>query len=162
MSALRLLFVLVPMLAAGSACAVEEGATGFSLSLAPGRQLDRTYTVISGRLGYYFVRDFEGSVALEAWRGNDPKLYKVVPELRYVLPLNPRANPYGAVFLSRTFYDGLPDRYTYGVRAGVYFTLNRGSRLGVGVVHERIESCDPGTYRDCRQNYPEVGLHFTF
>jgi hypothetical protein len=85
-----------------------------------------------------------------------------VPELRYTYSANPRAMPYAAVFLSRTFYDGLPDRYTYGGRVGFYFTLARGSRLGVGIVHERIESCDPGTYRACRQNYPEVGVNFSF
>ena len=166
MSAIRPLAILMfTVLLFGSAVpagAVEEGASSLSLSLSPGRQLDRTYTVLSGRYGYYFVRDFEGSIGLEAWRGNTPEIYKVVPELRYVYSANPRAMPYAAVFLTRTFYDGLPDRYTYGGRIGFYFTLNRGSRLGVGIVHERIESCDPGTYRECRQNYPEVGLHFTF
>jgi hypothetical protein len=166
MSAARLLSM--PMLAlllaapAAPARAVEQGATSLNVSLAPGRQLDQTYTVVSARYGYFFVQDFEGSIGLEAWRGKDPALYKVVPELRYVYSANPRAEPYAALFLTRTFYNDLPDRNTYGGRVGFFFTLNRGARLGVGVVHERIEGCDAATYRTCRQNYPEVGLHFTF
>ena len=142
--------------------AAEEGATSAGLTLGAGRQLDRRYTVLAGRFGYYFVRDFEASVGLEAWQGNDPSLYKVVPELRWSYSGNPRAGPYVAGFLSRTFYDGLPDRNTYGGRVGFYFTLNRGSRLGVGIVHERIAGCDESTYRACRQTYPEAGLSFSF
>jgi hypothetical protein len=166
MSALRLLpaLVLAVLLAAplAPARAVEQGANSLNISIAPGRQLDQTYTVVSARYGYYFVEDFEGSIGLEAWRGKDPALYKVVPELRYVYPASPRAQPYVALFLTRTLYDDLPDRNTYGGRLGFFFTLNRGARLGVGMVHERIEGCDAATYRACRQNYPEVGLHFTF
>jgi hypothetical protein len=154
--------VAVLLATAAPARAVEEGATSASVSLGAGRQLDRTYTVLSGRYGYYFVRDFEASIGVEAWRGNDPAIYKVVPELRWVYSGSPRAGPYVAGFLSRTFYDGLPDRFTYGGRLGFYFTLNRGSSFAVGVVTERISNCDQNTYRKCQQTYPEAGLHFTF
>ena len=147
---------------AAPAHAAEEGATSASIALGAGRQLDRTYTVLSGRYGYYFVRDFEASIGVEAWRGNDPAIYKVVPELRWAYSGNPRAGPYIAGFISRTFYDGLPDRNTYGGRLGVYFALNRGSYLAIGAVAERISDCDENTYHKCEQTYPEVGLHFTF
>jgi hypothetical protein len=150
---------LVPFARAGAA---DQGASSFGLTLAPGRQLDQTYTVLAGRVGYYFAEDFEGSVGLEAWRGKDPSLYKVVPEIRYTLPLNPRARPYGALFLSRTFYDGLPDKNTFGGRLGFAFTINRGASLGVGIVHERISGCDSGTYRKCDQTWPEIGLSFSY
>lgn len=166
MSAKRLLavFLLValPFLPCARAPAAEQGASSFGLSLAPGRQLDQTYSVLSGRYGYYFAEDFEGSLGLEAWRGKEPSLYKVVPEIRYTVPLNPRARPYGALFLSRTFYDGLPDKNTFGGRLGFAFTINRGASLGVGIVHERISACDAGTYRKCNQTWPEIGLSFSY
>jgi hypothetical protein len=159
---LVVLVLAVLVCAAAPARAADQGASSFGLSLAPGRQLDQTYTVLAGRVGYYFADDFEGSLGLEAWRGKDPSLYKVVPELRYTVPMNPRARPYGALFVSRTFYDGLPDKNTFGGRLGFAFTLNRGASLGVGIVHERIEGCDAGTYRQCRQTWPEVGLSFAY
>jgi hypothetical protein len=166
MSAIRILSValLAALLAApvAPARAAEQGATSLDVSIAPGRQLDQTYTVVSGRYGYYFVPDFDASIGIEAWRGKDPALYKIVPQLRYVYPANPRVQPYVALFVTRTLYDDLPDRNTYGGRVGFLFNLNRGARLGVGVVHERIEGCDSDTYHACRQNYPEVGLHFAF
>jgi hypothetical protein len=148
--------------ACAQAPAAEQGASSFGLTLAPGRQLDQTYTVLAGRYGYYFADDFEGSIGLEAWRGKDPSLYKIVPELRYTAPTNPRAKPYGALFVSRTFYDGLPDKNTFGGRLGFAFTINRGASLGVGIVHERISGCDAATYRKCNQTWPEVGLSFSY
>ena len=160
---LAILAVSIPLLAAhGPALAADQGASSFGLTLAPGRQLDQTYTVLAGRVGYYFADDFEGSVGLEAWRGKDPSLYKIVPEIRYTVPTSPRAKPYGALFLSRTFYDGLPDKNTFGGRLGFAFTINRGASLGVGIVHERISGCDMATYRKCEQTWPEVGLSFSY
>jgi hypothetical protein len=142
--------------------AFEDGTSGLSISLGAGKQLDRGYTVLSGRYGYYVVREFEASLAFEAWRGNDPAIYKVVPELRYVYSQAAPIKPYFGIFLARTFYDGLPDRNSFGGKTGGYLTLNRGAHLGLGVVYERIEGCNEGTYRKCRQLYPEVAVHFTF
>jgi len=156
--------ILAVLLAAPStpALAFEQGASSVSIALGAGRQLDRDYTVITGRYGYYFVREFEGSVALEAWRGNDPAIYKIVPELRYVYSRAFPIKPYIAGFVGRTFYQGLSDRNSYGAKLGAYFTLNPNAHLGIGVVYERIESCNADIYRDCRQVYSEIGLHFTF
>lgn len=160
---LRLLsFLALSVAACVPSLAAEQGASTFGLTLGSGRQLDQTYTVLGGRLGYYFADDFEGSIGLEAWRGKDPALYKIVPEIRYTIPTNPRARPYVALFVSRTIYDDLPDRNTFGGRLGFAFTLNRGATLGVGIVHERIESCNTDTYRKCDQTWPEVGLSFAF
>ena len=157
-----LCFAVLLLAPSAPARAFEQGETSLSVSLGAGRQLDRRYTVLAGRFGYYFSPEVEASVALEAWRGNDPEIFKVVPELRYVYSRAVPVKPYVGVFLSRSFYDGLPDRYTYGVKLGGYFSLNRGANLGIGIVHERIESCSESTYRDCRQTYPEVAMHFTF
>lgn len=145
-----------------AAHAFEQGASSVSLGLGAGRQLDREYTVIAGRYGHYFVREFEGSIAFEAWRGNDPQIYKIVPELRYVYSRAFPIKPYLGIFVARTLYQGLSDRNSYGGKMGAYFTINPNAHLGIGVVYERIENCNADVYRDCRQVYSEIGLHFTF
>jgi hypothetical protein len=151
---------LLPQLA--RAQAFDEGSSSVSISLGAGKQLDRDYTVLAGRYGYYFVREFEASLTIEAWRGNDPAIYKIEPELRYVYARVFPIKPYIGLFLSRTLYQGITDRNTYGAKLGAYFTLNPNAHLAIGAVYERIEGCDENVYRDCRQVYPEVGLHFTF
>ena len=151
---------LAPQLA--SAQGFEEGSSTITVSLGAGRQLDQDYTVIAGRYGYFFVRDFEASFTFEAWRGNDPAIYKFVPELRYVYARRIPIKPYVGVFLSRTLYQGMSDRNTYGGKIGAYFRINPNAHLAIGAVYERVESCDSSTYGECRQTYPEMGLLFTF
>lgn len=158
-----LLLGLVMIAAPQAAQAFERGASSVALAIGSGQQLGRDYTVIKGRYGYFFVREFEASMAVEMWRGNSPEIYKFVPELRYVNSLAQILKPYASVFVGFTTYGGAAaDRFSYGVKAGVYRTINPGAYLGLGLVHERIENCDPAVYRNCQYTYPEVSLNFTF
>jgi len=143
--------------------AFERGTSSVALSVGSGQQLGRDYTVINGRYGYFFVKEFEASMALELWRGNSPEIYKIIPELRYVYTSSQTLKPYAALFVGFTTYGGaVADRTTYGAKAGMYLRLNPGAHLGLGFVHERIENCDPAVYRNCQYTYPEVSLNFTF
>lgn len=146
-----------------AARAFEQGSSSVALSIGSGQQLGRDYTVISGRYGYFFVREFEASMALELWRGSSPEIYKVIPELRYVRTLTPTVKPYAALFFGFTNYGGaFADRTSFGAKAGTYLRINPSAHLGLGLVYERIESCDPAVYRNCQYTYPEVSLNFTF
>jgi hypothetical protein len=154
--------LLCAILAPCIANAFDQGRTSVTVLVSPARQLDRDYTALGARIGRYFVQDFEASVAIEAWRGNDPAITKIVPELRYVYSRGGAVKPYGGIFVSRAFFNGLPDRYTYGAKGGAYVTFHPSAHLGFGVNYERIESCDASTYVKCRQLTPEIGLHFLF
>lgn len=151
--------ILLPVAAAH---AFEQGRSSVSVMVSPGRQLDQNYVVLAGRYGRYFVPDFEASITVEAWRGNDPAIYKLMPELRYVYSRGAPVKPYVGIFVSRTFYQGLSDRNTYGGKLGAYATINPSAYLGMGVTYERIERCDTSVYRNCGQIYPEIGMHFLF
>jgi hypothetical protein len=154
---------LLVALAPARAQSFERGTSSVALMLGAAQQLQRNYTLISGRAGYYFAQDFEASVALEAWLGNEPKIYKLIPELRYVYSAPRAVKPYVAGFVARSFYPGaLTDTNSYGARAGAYFPLSRRSFLGLGLVHERFKDCDPLVYGDCRQTFSELSLHFMF
>ena len=159
-TAAMLAALLAPQFA--NAQAFVEGSSTFTVSLGAGKQLDKDYTVLAGRYGYFFVRDFEASFTFEAWRGNDPAIYKLVPELRFVYARVFPIKPYVGAFLSRTLYQGLTDRNTYGGKIGAYFTINPNAHLAIGAVYEKVEGCDSSVYSECRQTYPEMGLLFTF
>ncbi|MFM9888962.1 MAG: hypothetical protein ACKVQT_38555 [Burkholderiales bacterium] len=154
-----ILGVLLPLTAVN---AFEQGRSSVSVMVSAGRQLDQNYAVLAGRYGRYFVPEFEASLTFEAWRGNDPAIYKLIPELRYVYSRGVPIKPYAGIFVSRTFYQGLSDRNSYGARLGAYATINPSAYLGMGVTYERIERCDTSVYRNCGQIYPEVGVHFLF
>ena len=113
-------------------------------------------------LGYMVADGLMLGVTGEAWVGNDPDIYKVTPEVRYTFTQVPTVKPYVGGFLSRTFYDGLEDRNTYGVRGGVYLPFNSNAAANVGLVYERISSCNEAVYRECSQVYPEAGILVSF
>ncbi len=155
---------LLAAAASAQAQSFARGATSLALMVGAAEQLQRNYTLISARAGYYFVDDVEASVALDAWFGNDPRIYKLTPELRYVYSAPRNVKPYVAGFVARSFYQGgaVPDADSYGARAGAYFPLSRRSFLGLGLVHERFSNCDAQVYGDCRQTFSELSLHFVF
>ena len=142
--------------------AFDRGSSNIGITLGAGRALDRDYTVVGGRFGYYAADGFEVALAGELWRGNDPDIYKLTPEVRYVWYQLAPVQPYVGGFYSRTVYDGLPDRNSYGAKGGAYFAVSHNASLGVGLVYEHIENCQRATYRNCSQTYPEVGFHVRF
>jgi hypothetical protein len=157
-----LLGILITALAP-VAQAFEQGQSSVALAIGSGQQLGRDYTVINARYGYFFVKEFEASMALELWRGSSPEIYKIVPELRYVYSASQTWKPYGALFVGYTTYGGaVQDRSSYGAKAGVYLRLNPSAHLGLGLVHERMENCDTAVYRNCQYTYPQASLNFTF
>lgn len=145
-----------------SALALGQGSSTIGVTLGSGSALDRTYTVIGARLGYFVADGFEFSVGGELWRGNDPDIYKITPEIRYVWFHLPGVKPYVGGFYSRTVYDGLPDRNTYGVKGGAYFPISPNAHLSAGLVYEKIEACTTAVYIDCSQIYPEFSLNVSF
>lgn len=144
------------------AAAFDKGSADIGITLGAGRALDRTYTVVGGRLGYFVADGFELAVSGEMWRGNDPNIYKLTPEVRYVWYMIEPFKPYIGGFYSRTFYDNLPDRNSYGAKGGAYFSVSPNASVGVGLVYERVENCQSTTYRDCSQTYPEVAFQARF
>jgi hypothetical protein len=149
-------------IAATPTFAFQSGTGTASFTLGAGRALDQSYTVIGGRLGYFWADGLEFAVSGEAWRDNKPRIYKFTPEARYVWFAAEPVKPYIGGFVSRTMYSGLPDRNTYGVKGGGYFAVSPNANVSVGLVYEKITSCDSRTYRDCSQLYPEAAFHVRF
>lgn len=147
---------------ANPAHALRQGTTNLGFGISSGRALDQTYTVIGMRLGYYVADGLEFAIGGELWRGDDPDIYKISPELRYVWFDLPNIKPYVGAFYARTIYDGLSDRNTYGMKGGVYMRVSPNAHLGAGLVYERIESCDVSVYKDCSELYPELSFNVSF
>jgi len=133
-----------------------------SIFVGAGRALDREYTTLGGTLGYMVSEGLMLGVSAEMWLGNEPDIYKFTPEVRYTFTQVAPVKPYVGAFVSRTIYDGPPDRNTYGARGGIYMPFGSNAAFNVGVVYEKISGCDPSTYNDCSQLYPEAGVLFSF
>jgi hypothetical protein len=140
----------------------NRGNVSGSLYIGKGRALDNTYTTLGAGLGYMVSDGLMAGISGEAWFGNDPHIYKITPEVRYTFTEVRPVKPYVGAFVSRTFYDRLDDRNSYGVRGGVYFPFSSNAAVNVGLVYEKISNCNQATYKDCSQVYPEAGLLVSF
>ncbi len=133
-----------------------------SINFGSGSALDRHYTVLGGTLGYMAADGLMFAVSAEKWFGEEPDIIKLTPEMRYTFTWVEPVKPYAGVFVSRTFYNGLQDRNTYGARGGVYWPFSSNAAFGTGLVYEKISGCHTSTYRDCSQLYPEASVMFSF
>jgi hypothetical protein len=139
-----------------------RGNTTGSIYVGAGRALDREYTTLGGTLGYMVAEGLMLGVSAEMWLGNEPDIYKFTPEVRYTFTHVAPVKPYVGAFVSRTIYDGPPDRNTYGARGGIYMPVSANAAFNVGLVYEKISGCNASTYNDCSQLYPEAGVLFSF
>ena len=151
--------------AAPAAFAQEPFARGNitgAVSLGRGEALGNTYTTFGAGIGYMVSEGLMLGLSGELWTGEDPGIQKLTPEIRYTFTkLNP-VKPYVGAFFTRTFYEDLEDRNSYGARGGIYIPFSTNAAMNVGLVYEQVSDCDEGTYGDCSQVYPEVGLLISF
>lgn len=152
-------------LAAGSDAhaqsAFAAGNVTGSVSLGRGEALGRRYTTLGAGVGYMVADGLMAGINGELWMGEDPSIQKLTPEVRYIFTQVNPVKPYVGGFFTRTFYEDLDDRNSWGARGGIYIPFGNAA-MNVGLVYERVIDCNTSTYRDCSQFYPEVGLMVSF
>jgi hypothetical protein len=140
----------------------NRGNVSGTIAIGRGEALGNTYTTVGAGIGYMISDGLMAAINGEMWFGDDPDIQKLTPEIRYTFTnVNP-VKPYVGGFFTRTFYSGLDDSNSYGVRGGIYIPFSSNAAMNVGLVYEKLISCDESVYRDCSQVYPEAGLLVSF
>ncbi|MDA8139514.1 MAG: hypothetical protein M0036_12760 [Desulfobacteraceae bacterium] len=140
----------------------QAGSLQFSLVAGSGRAFYNDYLVLGVGAGYFLMDGLEIGLDSEAWLGNDPNIYKLSPQVKYVLPIDAPIRPYVGAFYRRTFIDGYDDQDSAGARGGVYFISSSNLYFGVGAVYEAYLDCDERLGISCNNVYPEISLSFSF
>ncbi|MFZ5570242.1 MAG: hypothetical protein ACOZF0_07550 [Thermodesulfobacteriota bacterium] len=165
---LFLVFLAIPaMLAISSEQATADpfgkGMVRTSLSVGWGSAFQNDYTIIGGGVGYYIIDCLELGLDAEYWIGDSPVIYKVSPEMRYVLRLQSALKPYAGIFYRYTAISlSYDDINSAGLRAGVYYNTGGNLYIGAGVVYEQYLDRDEKQYDYGSQTYPEVSLTVAF
>jgi hypothetical protein len=123
---------------------------------------NNTYFVLGLGYGYYIFNGLQLGVDAESWLGASPYVYKVTPQMLYVVRGIGRFFPYLGGFYRRTFIEGKSDQDSYGGRAGIYTMMNSRVYAGVGVVYEQYAKCDSSIFSSCSTTYPEVNISVGF
>ena len=140
----------------------SQGHTRLSVGAGYGSFNNKDYFILGLGAGYYLFDGLEAGVSGEGWMGSKPHIYKVSPELTYVLYQWGQWKPYLGAFYRHTFYDTLTDLDSAGARAGVITPLSERLYLSAGLVYESFFHCDKAVYTDCSLVYPELGISFSY
>jgi hypothetical protein len=138
----------------------SKGKVRVGFYAGAGNTYSQTYAIIGAGVGYYLMNGFEIGIDGEGWVLNDPTIWKVTPQIRYVLwKMNP-IRPYVGAFWRKTFVsDNYPDYDSWGARGGVAYRKG-GNYLAVGAVYEKFNDYT-GTGKDYTV-YPEIALWISF
>ena len=140
----------------------DKGARRASLVVGSGYTLNENYVILGLGVGYFVLDGLELGLDGQAWVGGDPDIYKLKPQVTYVVPTRSRLRPYAGAFYSRIFIAGYDDLDTAGARGGVLFTSDGRWFMGVGAVYESYLDCDKDVYSSCDDVYPEITFSITF
>ena len=140
----------------------SKGGVRTSIIGGWGHTLNEDYFILGAGVGYYVMDGVEIGLEVETWLDGDPDIYKISPEVRYVLRSVPSLNPYAGAFYRHTIIESLDDLDSTGFRAGVFHKTGSDSYLGLGLVHEIFLDCDKAAYASCAETYPEIVLWLGF
>ncbi len=127
-----------------------------SLILGGGTAFDRNYNVFGLGASYFVADGLEVGLDAESWTGNTPHIYRLNPQVRYVLPVEGTAKPYVGAFYRRTVIEGYKDNNAVGVRAGVFLLSGARTYFGLGLAADEYLNCDRNVYSSCTEVYPEL------
>ena len=159
---LFLSFCAAPPVAAAGRDPFAEGGMRLSLIVGSGSAYDRNYFVAGAGLGYFIADGIELGVEGESWSGSTPRLAKLSPQVRFVLPMDGTVRPYAGAFYRRTIVQGQDDLNSAGARAGLYFLSGNGGYIGAGLVYENYFNCNETVFRSCTAAYPELMFAIAF
>ena len=140
----------------------KKGSRRISIAAGSGRTFANDYMIFGLGAGYYVIDGLEFGLDGEAWLGGDPDIYKLSPQVKYVLPVKSHIRPYIGTFYRRIFIDGLDDLDTIGARGGVYFIPNEKWFVGIGAVYESYLNRDDDIHSSSDDIYPEITISFSF
>jgi hypothetical protein len=125
-----------------------------------GSTYNRTYIILGAGAGYYVANGLEVGLDVEGWLFEDPTIWKLTPQIRYVVwQMNP-IRPYVGVFWRQTYVaDDYEDYNSYGARGGIAYRSGR-NYLALGVVYEKYN--DYQGFDDDYVVYPEIAFWVSF
>ena len=140
-----------------------KGTTRVSITGGWGRSFDEDYLMLGVGMGRFISNGLNIGLDFEAWMLGDPGVFKISPNVGYVLAGRARrTKPYVGAFWRRTMIEDADDLSSVGGRAGAYFKGAGPVMIGGGAVWENYLDCEEKGYESCSQVYPEFLISASF
>ena len=138
-----------------------QGTIGVSVMAGSVSAGSRDYIIFGAGVSYYVLDGLAVGLDGEVWLAEDPTVYTLTPQARYVLYFVPVVKPYVGAFYRHYFLtDEFDDIDSIGGRVGAYIVPGGGSYIGLGAVYEKQLGCEDNGFRDCDSWYPELTIGF--
>jgi hypothetical protein len=133
-----------------------------SFNLSFSDSLKRDY--VGFGLGYrYFPLDgLEVGLDFDLLLGNEPIIYRVSPEIRYVFYPLKTFIPYVGVFYQYNYIVNMENKGGLGARAGFYTPVGDNSYVGYGLSAGELRQCDKMVYGECSTIQVEFNFSLVF
>jgi hypothetical protein len=139
----------------------SQGSLGIGIVLGSATYGESDYVILGAGFSYFIFDGLSLGLDGDIWLGDDPSVYTLTPQARYVLYFVPVLKPYVGAFYRRYFIEKpFDDLNSVGGRAGAYLVTGGGGYLGLGAIYERFLSCDD-TLWECDGWYPEISVGFS-
>jgi hypothetical protein len=133
-----------------------------SFNLGVSDSLNKDY--VGFGIGYrYFPADgVELGLDFDLLLGDDPIIYRVSPEVRYVFYSLNTFIPYVGVYYQYNYIVDMENKGGFGARAGFYTPLRANTYIGYGVSAGKLQQCDKTVYSDCSTTQIELSFSLKF
>ncbi|KPJ88351.1 MAG: hypothetical protein AMJ53_16970 [Gammaproteobacteria bacterium SG8_11] len=115
-------------------------------------------------LGYrYFLLDgFNVGLDFDLLLGDNPIIYRVSPEIRYVFYPLKTFIPYVGAFYQYNYIVDMENKGGFGARAGLYTPLWSQTYVGYGLSLGELRQCETEQYGKCSTAQIELNLSLQF
>jgi hypothetical protein len=111
---------------------------------------------------YFPVNGIELGLDFDLLLGNDPIIYRVSPEIRYVFYPFKTFIPYVGTFYQYHYIVDLENKGGFGARVGFYTPVGANTYIGYGVSVGELQQCDKAVYGKCSSSQLEFSYSLRF
>lgn len=165
---LRGLSVLVAVIFAAGPCQASskllfsQNSHYLSFNLGSSESLDKEYVNFGVGYRYFPMDGVDVGLDFDLLLGNNPIIYRVSPEVRYVFHKLKIFIPYVGGFYQYNYIVDLVNRGGFGVRAGFYTPLWPNTFVGYGLSWGELGQCDKSVYGECSTSQLELAFSLRF
>jgi hypothetical protein len=140
----------------------KENSHYLSFNLGSSDSLNKDYVGFGVGYRYFPMDGIDVGLDFDLLLGNNPIIYRVSPEVRYVFHKLKKFIPYVGGFYQYNYIVDLENRGGFGVRAGLYTPLWSNTYIGYGLSWGELGQCDKSVYGECSTSQLELAfsLHF--
>ncbi len=133
-----------------------------SFNLGFSDSLNKDYVGFGVGYRYFPLDGVELGLDFDLLLGNDPIIYRVSPEIRYVFYPMKTFIPYVGALYQYNYIVNFENKGGFGARAGFYTPFGDRTYIGYGLSVGELRQCEKSVYGDCSTIQAEFLLSLRF